>query len=199
MNSVIENIKKRRSIRQYTDKKIPKKLVEEIISAGRFAPSAHNTQPWRFVVIKDSRKIKELSDYIKKWFKRRLILKPIISLFSKKLLKTLESAEKRLFIDQDLFFYGAPLLVLVCAKPNRWAEKDCSCAAQNMMLAARSLGIGSCWVGYADYVIGKSKRLQKELKIPSGTKIQANLVFGYPKRFPDAVVPRKKEKVVEWV
>jgi len=198
MNTIIDNIKNRRSIRKFKDKKIPKSTIKEIIEAGRFAPSAHNSQPWHFVVIDDRNKIKKLSDYIKNWFKKKLIWKPIISLFNKKILRTIESAEKRIFNDKDLFFYGAPVLILICAKDNKWADKDCGCAAQNMMLAARSLNIGSCWIGYADYVISKNKRLQAELKIPEGMKIKSHLVFGYTERFPGPI-PRKEEDVVNWV
>ena len=159
MNPIIKIIKERRSIRTYKDKKIPIYLIKEIIEAGRYAPSSHNSQPWRFVVVTDNRRIKELSDYIKNWFKERLKIGSLVGFFNRKIKNELEGAKKRLFREEDLFFYNAPLLVLICAKPGRFTAVDCACAAENMMLAARSLGIGSCWIGFADMVLNKNRRL----------------------------------------
>ena len=192
MNSVIKNIKERRSIRKYKDKAIPKKLIAEIIEAGRYAPSSHNSQPWRFVVITNKKKIKELSNNVKDWFRKRISLGFFVGIFNRKLNEELKVAKKRL-VDQDLFFYDAPLLVIISAKPGRFTEKDCSLAAQNMMLAARSLGIGSCWIGFADMVINKKRKLMTELGIPQGYKIYAHLIFGYPIKFPEKAKERNKE------
>jgi nitroreductase len=200
MNAVIENIKSRRSIREYKDKKIPKNLVKDIIEAGRYAPSSHNSQPWRFVVIEDKSVIKDLSDYIKIWFQKKLLFGKIAGLFHPRIKSEINSAKKRLLTDKDLFFYGAPLLVLVCAKPGRFSIQDCSLASQNMMLAARSYGIGSCWIGFADLVVNKGRRLMSKLGVPKGYKIMAHLIFGYAVKFPDKAYPRKEEAdVVKWI
>ncbi len=199
MNSVIENIKQRRSIKKYKDKKIPRKLIDEIIEAGRYAPSSHNSQPWRFIVITNKKKIKELSNYIKDWFKKRVKLALLIGLFNKKIKEELEVARKRL-VNQDLFFYDAPVLVLVCAKPGRFAKVDCACAAQNMMLAARSLEIGSCWIGFADMAVNKNRRLMNKFGVPKHYKIMAHLIFGYPVKFPENAFERKKEStIIKWI
>src|SRR3989338_9421776 len=124
MNQVINAINNRRSIRKYTGKKIPKKIVSLIIEAGRYAPSSHNSQPWRFIVISNKELIKSLSEYIKAWFKRRIILGSLIGFFNHKIKKEIEAAKKRAYTDEDYFFYNAPLLVLICAKPGRFALVD---------------------------------------------------------------------------
>lgn len=199
MNQIISNIKKRRSIRKYTNKAISDKAIKEIVEAGRYAPSSHNSQPWRFIIITDKKKLRELSEHLKAWFKKRLRFSGIISLFSKRMKKILESVKIRALSDKDLFFYDAPMLVLMCAKVNRFTVKDCSCTAENMMLAARSLGIGSCWIGYADMVLNKDRKLMSELGVPSGNKIIVTLVFGHALKFPKAY-PRKEEAgVVKWI
>lgn len=199
MNPVIKNIKQRRSIRKYKNKKIPKRLIEEIIEAGRYAPSSHNSQPWRFIVITEKKKINELSEYIKNWFKKRLKLGYLVGFFNKKIKNELEAAKKRL-VKEDLFFYNTPLLILICAKPKRFVEVDCACAAQNMMLAARSLNIGSCWIGFADLVINKNRKLMASLGIPEDHKIISHLIFGYPTKFPEKAMERKKEAdVIRWI
>jgi len=199
MNPIIQNIKNRRSIRKYKNKKIPKKLIGEMIEADKYAPSSHNSQPWRFIVITNKKKIKELSEHIKSWFKRRLSLGFFIGFFNKKIKNELEVAKKRL-VKEDLFFYNAPLLILIYAKPNRFTVQDCSLAAQNMMLAARSLNIGSCWIGFADLVINRKRKLMTSLGVPKDHKIMAHLIFGYPIKFPEKAGERKKETgVVKWI
>ena len=200
MNPVIENIKNRRSIRKYKDKSIPKGVIKEIIEAGKYAPSSHNSQPWRFIVITNRRKIKEISDYIKGWFKKLIILGKVASLFYKRIGEDIKSAEKRVYTGKDLFLYDAPLVVLVCSKPGRFHVKDCSCAVQNMMLAANSLGIGSCWIGFADLALNKSRAMMENLGVPKGHEIMATLAFGYPVKKPDSALPRKEEAdIIKWV
>ncbi len=199
MNQVIDNIKERRSIRRYKNKEIPKRLIKEIIEAGRYAPSAHNSQPWRFIVITNKKKIKELSNYVKSWFKRRERIGHIIGFFNKKIKDELEATKKRL-VEQDLFFYDAPLLILICAKPNRFTVQNCSSAAQNMMLAARSLGIGSCWIGFADLTVNRNRKLMGSLEVPKEHKIYAHLIFGYPVKFPEKAMERKEEaNIIKWI
>ncbi len=198
MNNVIDNIMNRRSVRRYNDKSVSKAIIEQIIEAGRFAPSSHNSQPWRFVVITDRKLIKELSDMVKKWYRNLLRLSAVLK-FNKSIKKISESAKKRVTTDKDLFFYDAPLLILICAEPKGFALVDCACAAQNMMLAARSLGIGSCWIGFADRAF-RSRKLLDKAEVPKELKVMASLVFGYPLSFPDSIVERKEEAdVVKWI
>ncbi len=198
MNEVIENIRQRRSIRKFDSKKIPRKVIKEIVEAGRYAPSSHNSQPWRFVVIENREKIRMLSDYIKSWFRKRIGIGRIFGIFNSGIRKEVESGKKRL-VEADLFFYDAPALIAVCSEDGKFADKDCACAAQNMMLAARSMGIGSCWIGFADVVINTDKKLMRSLGVPDGYKIRAHLVFGYPVRFPDKPYPRKDEAhIIDW-
>ena len=70
MNYIIENIKSRRSVRSYLDQEVPKALIEEILEAGRFAPSALNKQSWEFIVITDKALIEKLSLSVRKIAKK---------------------------------------------------------------------------------------------------------------------------------
>ncbi len=197
---VMDAIKHRRSIRKYREKAVPEKVVKQIIEAGRYAPSSHNSQPWRFIVVTDKKVIRELSDLIKAWFKNKVKLGAFASFFSKRLKQTINAAEKRVFTDKDLFFYDAPCLVLIYSKKGRFHAQDCALAAQNMMLEAYSLGIGSCWVGFADVVLSRSRKTRSELGVPNKHKLMATLIFGYPEKFPSAPMPRKDEaNVIKWV
>lgn len=94
-------------------------------------------------------------------------------------------------------FYNAPVLILVIgSKNNTLTDYDCSMCAENMMLAAHSLGIGSCWIDGAA-VIQQSEELMAELKMPQNYKIVAPLIFGHPKTMPPT--PEKREPVIFWM
>lgn len=199
-NQIIKNIKNRRSIRSYKGKSVPRGIIKEIIEAGRYAPSSHNSQPWRFIVITNRKKIKELSESVKDYYRRLVRLGAILTAFSRKLRKLSDSAKKRIDTDKDLFFYNAPVVILICAKEGRFSVQDCSCAAQNMMLAARSLGLGSCWIGFADVALNKNRKRLNGLGVPNDMYVIATLTVGYPEKFPGKAFPRKKEAdVLSWI
>ncbi len=187
-NPVIANIKTRRSVREYLDTPLSEETIKKIIDAGRYAPSGLNLQPWRFVVVQNKVMLKKLSGYAQ----------PI-------LVKNLEGRKdtgavnflKRLQDKNFNLFYNAPVLILVIgSKNNALTDYDCSMCAENMMLAAHSLGIGSCWIGGAS-VIQQSEELMAELKIPQNYKIIAPLIFGYPRTTPPT--PEKREPVIFWM
>ena len=195
MNTTIDTIKNRRSIRKYIDKKISDKTIKELIEAAKLAPSSHNGQPWNFTIIANRKKVKELSDGIKAWFSNKIKLGKLVTWIVPPIKKQIDAVSNRIFTDKDLIFYEAPLVVLIHAKKGKFTLQDCSCAAQNMMLAARSLGIGSCWIGYSDMVLNSSNQIKQKLNIPKENAIMASLVFGYPLKFPDNALPRKDNSV----
>ena len=83
-------------------------------------------------------------------------------------------------------FYDAPLLIFVAGEKSRFDVYDCSMAAQNMMLAARSLDIGSCWIGTA-VTLANEPKIKAELGFPEDHQVHAAIIFGYPKKgFPQA-------------
>jgi len=187
-NPVIENILTRRSIRDYLETPLSEQTIRKIIDAGRYAPTGLNFQPWRFVVVQNKEVCKMLSNYAQ----------PI-------LVKNLEGRNDAGAVNflkrvQDInfsLFYNAPVLILVIGtKNNALTDYDCSMCAGNMMLAAHSLGIGSCWIGGAA-VIQQSEELMTELKIPQNYKIIAPLIFGYPKTMPQ--IPEKREPEIFWI
>lgn len=197
MNSIIQNIKERRSIRRYLDKPVPKEIIKELIDAAVYAPSSHNRQPWNFVIVSKKEVIDGLSKDIKSWYKSIATLSMPLS-FIAEVRKSVEEMSKRVKSEKDLFFYNAPCLIIIHAPKKRFFMQDCSCASQNMMLAARSLGIGSCWIGFADIVLNKSNKMKKKLGIPLSHEVMATVAFGYPEKFPSQALPRREVKV-DWI
>jgi len=152
--SLLDLILTRRSIRRYEDKDIPEEVLQQILETGRQAPSAANRQPIRFVIVNDHDILKNLCD----------------NLFTR-------------------FVKYAPLAIVGCADiksllTGKWAVVDATIAMQNMVIAAWTLGIGSCWIGACN-----EKKVKEFLNIPDKWKVVAVLTFGYP-----AEQPKQRKK-----
>lgn len=190
MNDVFRYIFLRRSVRDYRQDSVPDDILHELIKAGTFAPSALNEQPWRFVVIKNRELIKRCSDRAKQQWLERF-----------KGLDNKDVQELREMVSNPRFdiFYGAPVLILIFSRPGAdspWI--DCALAAENMMLAASSLGIGSCWIGLAS-PLGADEEIRKEIGVPDDHSLMAQLIFGYPsaKEFP--APGRDRDVILKWI
>ncbi len=95
-------------------------------------------------------------------------------------------------------FYGAPVLILVFASPSVVEDHDCALAAENMMLAAHSLGIGSCWIGLAKH-LGEDVEFLREVGIPEGYRLVAPLIFGYPAKGEPKAPARNADVILKWM
>lgn len=190
MNDVFMNIYLRRAVRDYKDMDVPDELIKEIINAGTFAPSAMNKQPWRFVVIKGRDRIRRYSDRAKE-----LLSRSLTGLEDKEMAALIEKIS-----DPEVnIFHNAPVLILIFATPDaRSPEYDCALAAENMMLAARSLGIGSCWIGLASQ-LGSDKGFLGEIGVPEGYRLIAPLIFGYPRELKQTAPIRNKDVIIKWI
>ena len=187
-NVVIDNIKTRVSVREYQDRPVSKEDIQEIIDAGIHAPSGFGIEPWFFVVVQNRGMLKRISDHCKP-----------------RLMAQLEDAtngeavayRKKLATEEFDIFYNAPALILVLGSSEGiTTDYDCCLCAENMMLAAHSMGIGSCWIVTACFM-QDNPELMDELGIPSGYKLVAHIVFGYPEG--DVPATPRKEPVVVWV
>jgi nitroreductase len=96
----------------------------------------------------------------------------------------------------DTVYYSAPAVVFVIGKGNT-AAFDCSMACENMMLAARSMDIGSCWVYFGQLVIDEQE-VKNMLELKEDEKVFGPIIFGYPKGdFPAS--PPKNEPVIKYI
>ena len=190
MKDVIEIIKSRRCVREYKEDHIPDADIEFLIDCAGYAPSGLNMQPWGFLDIKNRDVIRRLSETCKK------SMIPLLE----DMKHTSRSAQEYLAFlktEGSDMFYGAPLLVIIFG--NRKAPTavyDCAMAAQTMMLAAQSIGIGSCWIGAAQKAL-MDEKLLKELDAPEGYIIVAPLIFGYPTGKTE--IPERIKPEVIWV
>ncbi len=148
---ILKLIKERRSVRKYKKQKIERENILKILEAGRFAPSAENNQPWRFFVLTSEEKIKEVGSNCRLAF---------LNTFAPE---------------------AALIIVIYTDRKHRFVETDCALCAQNMMLEASSIGIGSCYIGAF-----REKRIKKLLNLDEKQRIIGLIAFGYPAEFPIA-------------
>jgi len=200
-NDLIKIIKERRSVRRFTQDPVDKEVIREIIQAGRYAPSAENSQPWKFIVITNTDEIQQLSRRIKEEL-QKLIKRRWIARFSLKELKDKDTLRFLYAVSctkEDTIFFHAPVLVFIITKDRLMYDESCACCAQNMMLAAHALGIGSCWIGFAS-ALGLSPEMLTRLGVPETYHISAALVFGHPQEKPKKASIRKIEAdVINWI
>lgn len=177
---VEECILSRRSVRNYQGKPVPEADVQKILKAGAMAPSSRNRQPARFIIITNKEKIQELSVKVKR---------ALSSLG--------EKYEEKIKTEEDTIFYGAPLLILLVGDREQRTGGDCELAAENMMLQARGLGLGSCYIGLMNK-IGDDRETLESLGIEKSQELYCPLIFGYPAQWPpqktrDAKVQKRIE------
>lgn len=190
MSDIIEVIKNRRSVREYKNEQIPDEEIKFIIDCAKYAPSGFNMQPWSFLVIKNKEIMKKISESGKK------SMIPMLEPMKNAPQKVRDFLVYLKTKGTDMF-YNAPVLVIILGnKSAPTVDSDCPMAAQNMMLAAHSRGIGSCWVGGVLPAL-MNENLLKELGAPEGYKAVAPLIFGYPKG--ETQMPEKIEPEINWL
>jgi nitroreductase len=189
MNPVLKAITERRAVRSYEPKPVPKDIINRIIEAANQAPSAMNAQPWRFVIVKDKK------------FHRKLTEAAIPN--SKKMLEPFKDINperyqlimKRYEELEDPIYYSAPVIIFVIGS-GQFADLSCSLACENIMLSAYSLGLGSCWVHFGSLVTD-NEEIKKALELSEAEKIYGPIIIGYAKQFPEP--PPKKDPCVKWI
>ncbi len=180
-NLVLDVIKNRRSIRKFKQEPITEEELFCLLEAGNFAPSGHNEQPWHFTVLKNRALIDELSSDVKKACVD--FPEPFIQSMAKN--------------EAFHVFYHAPTVIIVSSTPNGMTKvEDCSAATQNILLAAESLNIGTCWIEFINIGFANAEFNAKylaKLQIPEGATPMMAIALGY-KDMPNIPVKRKHER-----
>lgn len=169
MNEVMENLLTRRSIRSYQPDMVPMETIEEIVKAGTYAATGMGLQSPIIVAVTDKETRNQLS--------------------------RMNAAVMGSSADP---FYGAPVVLIVLADKNRGTYLyDGSLVMGNMMTAAHSLGIGSCWIHRAKetFESPEGKELLKQWGIEGNYEGIGHLILGYTKGEAPAPKPRKENYV----
>jgi coenzyme F420-0:L-glutamate ligase / coenzyme F420-1:gamma-L-glutamate ligase len=185
MSIFINEIKSRRSIRSYTEQTISKELIRSILETASYAPSAHNAQPWRFIVLIDEDQKEKLADAMAEVWLAELERDHIPK---NTRWTTVNASFER--------FTSAPVLILACLcfedmdvypdEERQKTERDLAvqslaAAIQTLLLAAYTEGLGTCW--YCAPIFCKDN-VKKALGIPEDVEPQALVTLGYPAENP---------------
>ena len=154
----LEAIKKRRSVRDFVDRDVEWELVMQVVDAGKLAPCAGNLQSWKFVIVKEEAHRKKIADAC---------------------------------LQQD-WVAKAPAIIVVLSEPEKqkqmygtrgerlYAIQGCAAAAENMLIAATALGLGSCWVSAFN-----EEQMRQLLNYPEHLFTQVVIPLGYAEEEPD--------------
>ena len=155
----IELVKRRKSVRKYSDKIVSRDLIDKCIEAARLAPSACNSQPWTFLVV-DEPKIKN-----------EIVEKSMTGIYS-----------------LNKFAFSAPVLIIVVREKSKYIARmagtlrdvkysliDVGIACDHLTLQAAETGLGTCWIGWFD-----EKAIKKILGLPKSIQIDIVITLGYP-------------------
>jgi nitroreductase len=180
---LLQGMRTRRACREFTDQAVSRKEMESLIEAAISAPSAMNRQPWAFAALLGTERLHELSTQAHK-----AALQYLLS----------DSPLRSHALDPHFeLFHGAAALVVVCATDAQsQSSEDCCLAAENLMLAAHAIGLGSCWVGFARPWLSQEE-VKRSLGIPAMLHPVAPIVVGHPKRN-DQTAARNPPKIV-WI
>ena len=205
---LVRLMRSRRSCRNYTDRVVDRKLLEDLVKIGTTAPSGTNSQLWTFSILASRREIVVLGEYIARFFDKlnRVAEKSWLRLLSKFFAgdslgkyynRYYETVREGLLLwrqeGKDTLFHGATAAILVGGKKTASSPREDSLlASQNIMLAAHGIGLGSCMIGFAVEAIKRDKNIRKLLDIPEDESIFAVIAIGYPSELYQRAALRKK-------
>lgn len=184
-HDLLDTIRTRRSIRRYTDQPVERALIDSVLEAAMHAPSAHNRQPWRFAVVTSIEAKEKLAS----------------ALGTRLRADRLADADSPDIVEADVTrsharIASAPVVILVCLTmtdmdpwpdarraeaEKRMAIQSVAAAIQNLLLAARALGLGACWMCAPLFAPDAAR---DALDLPPDWEPQALITLGHPAQEP---------------
>jgi len=210
--SILSLIKTRRSIRQYKDEPVAKELIEKILQLARYSPTGSNEENVYYTVVQDPEILAKFSDeitlqvtnFVKKYedpqgyeslkatLPKGLIKKvgEYIENF-KRILGTIEGGH-------EFWRWNREIIIIHSPKNAMTLVENCSLAASHIMLAAETLGLGTCSLGFATTFTNQYRTVSKIVKIPRKHTVGYTLAIGYPKAHYHRIPARKPLKA-KWL
>lgn len=198
----------RRSCRNFKKTPVSKNVLSDLIKTGALAPSGTNSQDWTFTCLSNRNAVLDFAGLLKSFFEDlnrkaektilrkglRLLGLPALDDYYNEYYESVKEAMAAFETDQtDRLFHGATACILIGSGPDASCPKeDAILAASNILLAAHTMGIGSCLIGFAVSAMKSDRNIQKKLGIPLTEKIHAVIALGYPDESYLRITGRKK-------
>ncbi len=207
---VEEAIYKRRSNRIFKKDPVPDALVRRVIEAGRFAPSHGNNEPWSFIVINDREEMDKIAKMMDPVYrlnaaffysgKTNPVTRAMLSVSSILMPRFMDQraqAGGKAIIQPNDVFMGAPCLIVVLGDKRGIAnvDLDVGICCQNMVLAAHSLGLVTCYLGFLAAAAKFLPWLGRSLGVEWPYRIVMGMVLGYPKVNADSMQKRELPRI----
>jgi len=185
---LMDAIYSRRAVRDFTPEPVDEKTLRQLIDAAIQAPSAVNEQPWSFSVVLDRALLARISAESK----AHMLKTSAVGLLSH------SPRFKQILNDPnfDIFYHAPALIVISAVAGGPWVLEDCALAAENLMLAARGLELGTCWIGFSQSWLGTADG-KAALSLPPAYLPVAPIIVGHPKSAQPAVA--RKEPQINWI
>jgi len=164
MNETLKNINERYTCRDFKDTPVSQQQLDELVKAALSSPSAMNLQPWHVIFVTD---------------------KAIVDELDKEGMDILSAAEDKSMYERMMsrggkMFYNAPCLAIVLSDGTKWGTLDSGILCQNLVLAAESMGLGTCIVGMAGISLNgpKAEEYAKRFNFPEGHSFAIGVLVG---------------------
>lgn len=185
--SLSEAIYSRRSVRRYEPTTVDATTIRALLESAVQAPSAMNRQPWGFSVVQDLTRLRHYSDLAKQMLLAATTSDPKAGRYA----AMLSDPEFNIFYD------ATTLVVVSVDAPDAYADADCWLAVQNLLLAARARGLGTCCIGFAVGALN-TPEIKCELGVAPGGRVVAPIIIGVP-RGSTPSVSRAPPRILSWL
>ncbi len=205
---LVQLMASRRSCRNYTDQAVDRSILTDLVKIGTTAPSGTNCQNWTFTILPDRVAVNDFGQRIAAFFKKlnqlaekrlirtalKLIGKPTLDDYYREHYQSVKDGLKEWELHgRDRLFHGAPAVIVVATRPGGSCPvEDALLASQNILLAAHSMGLGTCLIGFAVEAMKNESTIQQYISIPAEETVCSVIAIGYPDEKYEGLTGRKK-------
>ena len=175
MKEALELIQTRRSTRKFQKTQVAEEQLQQVIEAGRYAPSGGNSQTTHFLVVKNAEVLGRLAELVQQEFAKMEVTPGLY----RSLVHSIQASKKGNYV----YDYHAPVLIITANRKDYGNNiADCSCALENMMIMANALDLGRCWINQLKWLNENPVILEylKELGLGEDERVYGALALGYP-------------------
>ena len=207
-SALVHLMASRRSCRCFTSQPVDRDMLEDLIKIGITAPSGTNSQSWTFTILPTRKAVTSFAENIASYFGRlnttaektmlrlffKLIGKGELDAYYRSYYPKIKEALREWYASgKDRLFHGSTSAILIGSNPRASCPaEDALLAAQNILLAAHSMGLSSCLIGYAVAAMKREPSIQRSIGIPPEEEIHAVIALGYSSEVYQRIAGRKK-------